>query len=159
MRSWLNAGRKVASGAFVFAVGRSDPFERQSCVGCLVANEQDHHQHTIAVGDVGTHCIDRDWECEFAVIDANAPFIDQEFLDLLEQGALLSMKNKATLVGDFDLNVLGFQSSHWSCDHQALVCSVDLDRNMLLLHLFLHSYPLSFPILRSRDDYQCYPLL
>ena len=42
MRSWLNAGRKVARVAFVFPVGRSDPFERQLCAGCLVANGQDH---------------------------------------------------------------------------------------------------------------------
>src|SRR6266566_231384 len=49
------------------------------------------------------------------------------------------MEDEATLVGDFDQDVLGFQSSHRSRDHQALVCSVDLDRNMLLLHLFLHS--------------------
>src|SRR5258708_30023923 len=53
------------------------------------------------------------------------------------------MENEATIVGDFDQNVLGFQPSHRSRDHQALGCSVDLDRNMLLLHLFLHSvFPL-----------------
>jgi hypothetical protein len=91
MRSCLNAGRKVASVAFVFPVGRSDPFERQSCRGCLVADGQGHHQYTIVIGDVGTRCIDRDWECEFAVIAANASFIDQESLDLLQHGALLSI--------------------------------------------------------------------
>src|SRR5947209_18353347 len=59
------------------------------------------------------------------------------------------MENEATIVGDFDQHVLGFQPSHRSRDHQALGCSVDLDRNMLLLHLFLHSvFPLQcfFPL-------------
>src|SRR6266699_6512869 len=140
--SYLNAGRKVASVAFVFPVGRSDPFECQSCGRCLVADGQGHQQHAIAIGDIGTYCIDRDWECKFAVIDAHAPFIDQQFLDLLQHGTLVSMENEATIVGDFDQHVLGFQPSHRSRDHQALACSVDLDRNMLLLHLFLHPFSL-----------------
>src|SRR6266700_3596039 len=142
VQSGLNAGRKMASVAFMFPVRRSDPFECQSCGGCLVADGQGHHQHAIAIGDVGTYCIDRDWECKFAVIDAHAPFIDQQFLDLLQHGTLVSMENEATIVGDFDQHVLGFQPSHRSRDHQALACSVDLDRNMLLLHLFLHPFSL-----------------
>src|SRR5690348_2613588 len=106
---------------------RSNPFERQSCGSCLVADGQRYYQHAIAIGDVGTYCIDREWECEFTVIDAHAPFIDQQFLDLLQHSTLESMKYKATIVGDFDQNVLGFQSSHRSRDHQALIRSVDLD--------------------------------
>jgi hypothetical protein len=38
VRSCLNAGRKMASVAFAFPVGRSDTFERQACGGCLVAD-------------------------------------------------------------------------------------------------------------------------
>ena len=156
VRSCLNAGRKVASVAFVFPVGRSDPFECQSCGRCLVADGQGHQQHAIAIGDIGTYCIDRDWECKFAVIDAHAPFIDQQFLDLLQHGTLVSMENEATIVGDFDQHVLGFQPSHRSRDHQALACSVDLDRNMLLLHLFLHSvFPL--PCFFTLDEVSSMP--
>src|SRR5712692_3602716 len=138
MRSYLNAGRKVASVAFVLPVGRSDPFECQPCGRCLVADGQGYQQHAIAIGDVGTGSIDGNWECKLTVVDANTPFIDQQFLDLLQHRTLVSMKNEATIVGDFDHNVLGFQSSHRSRDHQTIVCSVDLDRNTLLLHLFLH---------------------
>jgi hypothetical protein len=90
------------------------------------------------------HGIDRDGECEFAVIDTHAPFIEQQLLDLLQQSTLVSMENEATIVGDFDQNVFGFQSSHRSCDHHALVCAVDLDRNILLLHLFLYALHLSW---------------
>src|SRR5947209_4238173 len=149
VQSCLNAGHRMASVAFVFPVRRSDPFECQPCGRCLVADGQGHQQHAIAIGDIGTHCIDRDRECEFALIDAHAPFIDQQFLNLLQHSTLVSMENEATIVGDFDQNVLGFQSSHRRCDHQALVCSVNLDRNMLLLHLFLHSIfplPCFFPL-------------
>src|SRR5260221_13088690 len=63
------------------------------------------------------------------------------------------MKNEATIVGDFNQNVLGFQPSHWSWHHQAIVCSVNLDRNMLPLHLFLHLLSLSFHLLSFRHDY------
>src|SRR5258708_38003731 len=77
VRSCLNAGRKMASVASVFSVRRSDPFECQSCGRCLVADGQGHHQHAIAISDVGTYCIDREWECKFAAIDAHAPFIGQ----------------------------------------------------------------------------------
>ena len=34
MWSCVNAGRKVASVAFVLPIGRRDPFERQSCERC-----------------------------------------------------------------------------------------------------------------------------
>ncbi|HZO74506.1 MAG TPA: hypothetical protein VFB60_20045 [Ktedonobacteraceae bacterium] len=80
----LNAGRTLASVAFVFSVRRRDPFECQSCGRRLVADGQGHYQHAIAIGDVGTYCIDRNWECQFTSIDANAPFIDQQFLNLLQ---------------------------------------------------------------------------
>src|SRR5712692_5825631 len=149
MRSYLNAGRKVASVAFVLPVRRSDPFERQPCGRCLVADGQGYQQHAIAIGDVGTHSIDRNWKCKLTVIDANAPFIEQQLLDLLQQSTLVSMEYEATIVGDFDHNILGFESRHWSRDHQALVCSVDFDRDMLLLRLFLHLFHLSFHLLSS----------
>src|SRR5229473_6374768 len=150
MRSYLNAGRKVASVAFVLPVGRSDPFECQPCGRCLVADGQGYQQHAIAIGDVGTGSIDGNWECKLAVIDAHAPFIEQQLLDPLQQSTLVSMEYEVIIIGDFDHNILGFQSSHRSHNHQTLGCSVDLDRDMLLLHLFLHMlFRLSFHLLSS----------
>src|SRR5713226_5409793 len=63
------------------------------------------------------------------------------------------MENEATIAGDFDQNVLGFQPGHRSRDHQTIVCSVNLDRYMLPLHLFLHLLSLSFHLLRFCHDY------
>src|SRR5260370_25261945 len=122
----LNAGRKMASVAFMFPVRRSDPFECQSCGRCLVADGQGHHQHAIAIGDVGTYCIDRDWECTFAVIDAHAPFIDQQFLDLLQHGTLVSMENEATIVGGFDKHVPRSHPTTPTPSHQPSPYSLDL---------------------------------
>src|SRR5260370_1892885 len=69
------------------------------------------------------------------------------------------MENEATVVGDFDQNVLGFQPSHRSRDHQALGCSVDLDRNILLLHLFLHPFSLYNALSLLMRSPQCLLLL
>src|SRR5258708_7510976 len=143
MRSCRHAGGKMASIAFALAVSRGESFERKSCRGRLLADRQGHSQRAIAVGNVGTCGIDRDWECYLAVIDPNAPFIEQEFLDLLEPTTQVPMENQAILSRDFDYNVLGFESSHRCRDHQALIGSVDLDRNVLLLQLLLHTFHLS----------------
>src|SRR5258708_17439084 len=62
------------------------------------------------------------------------------------------MKNEATIAGDFDQNILGFQPSHWSCDYQTIVCSIHLDWNILLLRLFLHLLSLLFHLLRLRHN-------
>jgi hypothetical protein len=56
------------------------------------------------------------------------------------------VENQAILNRDFDYNVLGFESSHRCRDHQALIGSVDLDRNVLLLQLLLHTLHLSSSI-------------
>lgn len=53
----------MADIAFALAVSRGESFERQSCRERLLADRQGHRQHTIAVGNVGTCGIDRDWEC------------------------------------------------------------------------------------------------
>src|SRR5260370_29098565 len=69
------------------------------------------------------------------------------------------MENEATVVGDFDQNVLGFQPSHRSRDHQALGCSVDLDRDILLLTLFLHPFSLYNALSLLMRSPQCLLLL
>src|SRR5712692_1782162 len=141
--SWLNGLGRVSGIAFALAVSRGKSFERQSCRERLLADRQGNRQHAIAVGDVGARGIDRDWERQLAVIDPNAPFIQQEFLDLLEHAAQVPVENQATLSRDFDHNVLGFESSHRCRNHQALVRPVDLDWNVLLLQLLLHAFHLS----------------
>src|SRR5260370_8036983 len=93
----LNAGGQVARVALALPVGRRDPFERQSRRGCLVADGYGHHQHPIAIGDVGAHGIDWDGERELTVIDTDAPLIDQQLLDLLQLSTLVSMENKPTI--------------------------------------------------------------
>src|SRR5215469_385093 len=119
-------------------MSRGDPFEHEACRERLLADRQGHHQHAIAVGDVSARSINRDWEWQLAVIDPNAPFIQQKLLNLLEHSTQVPMENQATLSRDFDHNVLGFESSHRRCNHQALVCPIDLDRNVLLLQLLSH---------------------
>src|SRR5438128_7033902 len=95
VQSCLNAGHRMACVAFVFPVRRSDPFECQSCGRCLVTDGQGHRHHAIDIGDVGTYCIDRDWECELEMIDAHAPFINQQHLELQQPGKLVSKKYAA----------------------------------------------------------------
>ena len=137
-------------------VRRRDPFERQSRGGRMVADGHNHHQHPIAIGDVGADGIDRDWQRELSVIDADAPFVDQQLLGVLQQGALVSMENQATIVvciaGDLDQDVLRLQSGHRGGDHQAAISSIHFDRNLLLLRLFVHLRHLPFRPL------SCHPL-
>ena len=72
----LNARRKMASVASTFAMGGRDPFECQPRGACLVANWQSHHQHAIAIREIGAYGIDWNREREFTVIGAHAPFIE-----------------------------------------------------------------------------------
>src|SRR5258708_447179 len=158
--SWLNACWRMPGIAFALTVGRRDAFEHEARRQCLVADRQGYHQHAIAVGDVGARGVDWDWKRQLAVIDPNAPFIQQEFLDLFEHAAQVPVEEQATLVSDFDHNVLGFQPRHRCCNHHALVGAVDLHRYMLLLHLFLHLLSLSFhaaliPSCRSSVSLPC----
>ena len=73
--------------AFALAMCRCQTCEYKVGRDCLLADGQSYQQHAIALGNVGTRGIDRDGERQLAVIDTYAPFIQQEFLDLLEQAA------------------------------------------------------------------------
>jgi hypothetical protein len=134
----------VAGIAFALSARGGESFEREARRERLLADRQSHYQHAIAVGDIGTRGIHRDWERELTVIDPNAPFIQQEFLDFLEHGTPIAVEDQATVSGDFDHNILGFQPCHGSRNRQTLAGSIDFDRNVLLLQLLWHILHLSF---------------
>ena len=87
IESGLHAHWRAPGVSFAPAVSRSSPHERQPRRARLLADGQGHRQHTITIGNIGTRSINRDRQCEFAVIDPNAPFIKQEILDLLQHSA------------------------------------------------------------------------
>jgi hypothetical protein len=138
------SGRELARVAFMLPMGRGDSFECQSRRGGLIADGQRHQQHPIAIRDVGPCGIDWDRQGIFPIISADAPFIDEQLLDFFQKGALVSVKHEATIAGDFDQNIAGFQSSHRRSDHDAIFCPIHFDRDMLLFGLFLHWLRLSW---------------
>src|SRR5712691_4588820 len=123
---------------FSSPMSRSDSCESKLGGVRLFTDGQRDQQYTIAIRNVRTFGIDGNSQVELTVVDSNTPLVNQELLDLLQHTAQVSMENEAAIVGDFDRNVLRFQSSHRSCNHQALARSVYLDRDLLPFHLFLH---------------------
>src|SRR5258708_8955455 len=63
--------------------------------------------------------------------------VNEEFLDILQHTAQISMQHEVTIFGDFNHDILRLKPSHRSCNHQPIIGSVHLHMDTSLLHFLL----------------------
>ena len=87
---------RMSRMAFVLSMSRCDPCECDLRSDSLGTDGQADQQDPVAVGDVRLFGIDSLWQIKFPVVGSHAPFINQQFLDLFEQTAHVSVQNQTT---------------------------------------------------------------